>query len=317
MKALKILLVFISLLNLAAGAAVVDEIVVKVNDSVVTKSEYEARLKSTIEGMKKEYKGPDLEALIKEVPQRLLEQMTDELLLLEKAKQLYNVDELVNFQIENFMKENKIATKEDLAKGLQSEGLSMDQFKKQITQVYVPEFIKSREVRSKISLTTDEISAYYEANKRKLASAEQLSLQEIFFAKPGVSDEEAQRLADEIKKQVDAGKDFGELAAAYSQAHSKSNRGEAGWFSPSDLSTNLATPIFATPVGKVTPLLTTAGGYYIFKVTGRREPKVPTLDESRENIVEVLKEEKFQKAFKEYVEVLKVENYVRINPKYV
>ena len=102
----------------AAYGAVIDEIVIKVNDSVVTKTEFDKRLESTAEGMKREYKGPDIEARLKEMPQKLLEQMVEELLLVERAKQLYQIDELVKYQVENFMKDNKIATKEDLAKAL-------------------------------------------------------------------------------------------------------------------------------------------------------------------------------------------------------
>ena len=92
----------------AAYGAVIDEIVIKVNDSVVTK--FDRRLESTAEGMKREYKGPDIEARLKEMPQKLLEQMVEELLLVERAKQLYQIDELVKYQVENFMKDNKIAT---------------------------------------------------------------------------------------------------------------------------------------------------------------------------------------------------------------
>ena len=301
----------------AAYGAVIDEIVIKVNDSVVTKTEFDKRLESTAEGMKREYKGPDIEARLKEMPQKLLEQMVEELLLVERAKQLYQIDELVKYQVENFMKDNKIATKEDLAKALEKEGMTMDEFRKQILQVYVPEFVKSREIRSKISLSTDEIQTFYDAHKNDFATQPQLKLQEIYLAKPGTTDEQAAQTGAEITRQFGEGKDFGELAAAYSQANSRSNKGDAGWFSASDLSPSLSKAVFATSVGKITPLLGTPSGFYIFRVADRREPKVPTLDEARDTIVNALKEQKFQKEFKAYIDNLKAESYVRINPKYV
>lgn len=301
----------------ASTAAVVDEIVIKVNDSVVTKTEFDRRLQSTSEGMRREYKGPDLEEKIKEMPQRLLEQMVEELLLVERAKQLYQIEELVNYQIENFMKDNKIPDKEALAKALEGEGMTMEDFRKQVLQVYVPEFVKSREVRSGISLTTDEIQAYYDAHRSELATQPQVKLQEIFFAKPGTSDEEAQKMAEAIRGELASGKEFGELAAAYSQAHSRSNRGDAGWYGAADLSPELSKEIFSAPVGSVTPLLGTPGGFYIFRVAERKEPTVPTLEESRDLVVNLLREEKFQKEYKSYIEKLKVQSFVRINPKYV
>jgi peptidyl-prolyl cis-trans isomerase SurA len=301
----------------AAYGAVIDEIVIKVNDSVVTKTEFDRRLESTAEGMKREYKGPDMEARLKEMPQKLLEQMVEELLLVERAKQLYQIDELVKYQVENFMKDNKVPTKEDLAKALEKEGMTMDEFRKQILQVYVPEFVKSREIRSKISLSTDEIQAFYDAHKNDFATQPQLNLQEIYLAKPGTTDEQAAQAGAEITRQFGEGKDFGELAAAFSQANSRSNKGDAGWFSASDLSPTLSKAVFATPVGKITPLLGTPSGFYIFRVADRREPKVPTLEEARDTIVNALREQKFQKEYKAYIDNLKAESYVRINPKYV
>ncbi len=156
----KLLLAVALVAALPLFAKTIDEIVVKVNDSIITKNEYEKRLSQTTEGFKREYKGPDFEQKLKELPQRLLQQMTEELLLIEKAKQLYQVDVIVNAQMENFMQENGIKNEADLDKALKNEGMSLDEFKRQILLIYVPEFMKSREVRSKISLTTAEIDDF-------------------------------------------------------------------------------------------------------------------------------------------------------------
>jgi parvulin-like peptidyl-prolyl isomerase len=305
------------LLPAVARAAVIEEIVIKVNDSVVTKSEYEKRLKSTLEGMRREYKGPDLEERLKEVPQRLLEQMEEELLLVEKAKQLYQVDLIVDSQVDEFMKENKLPTKADLAKALEGEGMTTDEFRKQLTLIYVPEFMKSREIRSKISVSMDEVKAFYEAHKADLAGKAQVQLQEILILKKTHSQDEAQAMGAEIRQQVAGGKDFGDLAAKYSDAFSAGTKGGAGWFTPSDLSPAISKAVFSAKVGDVTDLIPTDAGWYLFRVQDRKEAQAPTLDQAREQVVEAIKQEKYQKAYKEYVDGLKAQNYVRINPKYV
>lgn len=298
-------------------AAVVEEIVIKVNDAIVTKSEFEKRLKATQEGMRKEYKGPDLDERLKEVPQLLIEQMEDELLLIEKAKQMYQVDAIVDSQIENFMKDNNLATKEDLAKALKSEGMSMDEFRKQVLLIYVPEFMKSREIRTKISVTTDEINAFYEQHKGDLAGKSQVQLQEILLVKKNHSLEEAEALAAQIKKDLAAGKPFGDLAAQYSEALSKSSKGEAGWFADSDLSPAISKAVFALKAGELTDLIPTDAGWYLFRVEAKKEAQTPSLDKVRENVIEALKEQKFQTAYKEYLDELKTQNYIRINPRYL
>lgn len=302
---------------LAPRAAVVEEIVIKVNDTIVTKSDFDKRVKSTQDGMRREYKGPDIEARLKEVPQMLLEQMEDELLLIEKAKTLYQVDAIVDSQIENFMKENKLDTKEALARALSGEGITMDEFRRQVTLIYVPEFMKSREIRSKISVSTDEIKTFYEAHKSELAGKPQVQLQEILLLKQGHTLEEAQAFADQVKRDVAAGKSFSDMAAQYSQAFSKSSKGEAGWFAEGDLSPAIAKAVFPLNAGDVTPLVSTDAGWYIFRVEAKKAPEVPSLDKTREMVIEAIKEQKFQKAYKEYIDVLKSQSYVRINPKYV
>jgi peptidyl-prolyl cis-trans isomerase SurA len=299
------------------NAAVVEEIVIKVNDSIVTRSEFERRLNSTLEGIKREYKGPDLEERLKEVPQRLLEQVEDELLLIEKAKQMYQVDAIVDNQIDNFMKENKLATKDDLAKALRAEGMTMDEFRKQVTLIYVPEFMKSREIRSRISISTDEIKTYYESHKNDLAGSSKVQLQEILLLKSHYSQQQAQEVAARVKAELAAGKSFGDLASQYSEAFSKNSKGEAGWYAASDLAPAISKAVFSLGVGQITDLLATDAGWYLFRVQAVSQAKVPTLEESRDAIVEALKEQKFQKEYTKYIDELKAQNYVRINPKYV
>ncbi len=316
-------LVFLSLAIVMAApvqslrAEIVDEIVIKVNDAVVTKSEFDKRLKNTQDGMRREYKGPDIEQRLQQVPQFLLEQMEDELLLVEKAKQIYQVDAIVDGQIENFMKENKLNTKDDLAKALAGEGMTMDEFRKQVLLIYVPEFMKSREIRSRISVSTDEINAFYEKHKGDLSGKPQVQLQEILVLKKGHTQEDAAALAAQVKKEMAAGKTFGDLAAQYSEAFSKNNKGEAGWFNVSELSPDIAHAVTSLQVGGVTDPIATSAGWYIFRVEEKKTPDVPSLDKAREAVIQAIKEEKFQAAYKEYIAELKAQNYVRVNPKYL
>lgn len=311
------LFAFSAVQSIAPRAATVEEIVIKVNDAVVTKSEFGKRLKSTMEGMRREYKGPDIEERLEEVPQVLLSQMEDELLLIEKAKQIYQVDAIVDSQVENFMKDNTLATKEDLAKALHSEGLTMEEFRKQVMLIYVPEFMKSREIRTKISVSTDEIKTYYEAHKSELGGKEQVQLQEILILKQGRTQQDAEAFAAQIKKDLAGGKPFGDLAVQHSQAFSKSAKGEAGWFAQNELSPAISKAVFGLKVGEVSDLVGTDAGWYLFRMEARKEAHAPSLDKAREGVIEALKEQKFQKAYKEYLDQIKAQNYVRVNPRYI
>ena len=311
------ILMIVLLLALPFISKTIDEIVVKVNDSVITKDEYEKRLNQTIEGFKREYKGPDFDEKFKDIPQRLLKQMTEELLLIEKAKQLYQVDMIVKMQIENFMKENSIKDEAELEKLLKNEGLTLEEFKRQMKLIYVPEFMKSREIRSKISLTPKEIEDYYNNNKEKLQGKPQIHLLEILLTKDKYNEESAKQAYSDILIMLAQGKSFQDVAKLYSLGYSRNNGGDAGWYSPDDLSKEIKDAVFGMKEGQVSQLIDTKQGYYIFKIAERKEPKVPSFDEARDFVIEMIKEEKFEESYKNYIDQLKKENYVRINPKYV
>lgn len=312
----KIFVVLAIFISIALLSKVIDEVVIKVNDSIVTKDEYEKRLSQTTEAFKREYKGPDFEEKLKELPQTLLNQMIEELLLIEKAKQMYQVDMIVKMQVENFMKENKIKDEAELEKLLKNEGLSLEEFKKQIMLIYVPEFMKSREIRSKISLTPQEIVDYYNKNKEKLQGKPQIHLQEILLTKDKYNEESAKQAYSDILIMLAQGKSFEEVAKLYSLGLSRERGGDAGWYFPNDLSKEIRDVVFDMKVGQVSQLLDTKQGYYIFRIKERQEPKIPTLDEARDKIIDMIKEEKFGETYKKYIDELKRQNYVKINPKY-
>lgn len=298
-------------------AKTINEIVVKVNDSIVTKDEYDKRLTRTIDAFKREYKGPDYEEKLKEIPEKLLKQIVEELLLIEKAKQMYQVDMIVKMQIENFMKENGIKDEAELDKVLKAEGLSLEEFKKQVLLIYVPEFMKSREIRSKINLSEQEIVEFYNNNKEKLQGKPQVHLEEILLTKDKYSVETAKQAYSDILLSIAKGASFPALAKQYSMAYSRQNGGDAGWYLPDDLSSEISEVVFKMKVGQVSELIETKQGFYIFKMVEKKEPKIPTMDEARALIIEMIKEQKFSESYKQYINQLKKQNYVRLNPKYV
>ncbi len=309
--------ILITVFPLVGQAETVEEIVIKVNDSIVTRSEYESRLKSTIEGMKRGYKGPNMTARIKEVPQLLLNEIEDELLLVAKAKQLYQVNLIVDQRVKSFMKANHLKTKADLARALGQEGMTVAGFRRQVTLIYVPEFMKSREIRSRITISMPEIENYYNKHKAQFATKAQVKLQEILLLKKSYTKDEADILAKHILAEYKAGKKFGALAERFSEAFSRSKKGEAGWYQRSDLNSAIGAAVFSLKAGEVTKLIPTTAGWYLFRMQAVKKAGMPNLAKAQEAIVAALKNVKFKKAYQSYIKKLKAENYVWINPKYV
>ncbi|MCX7831213.1 MAG: peptidylprolyl isomerase, partial [Acidobacteria bacterium] len=98
---------------------------------------------------------------------------------------------------------------------------------------------------------------------------------------------------------------------------SRQSGGDAGWYLPDDLSPEISKVVFNLKQGQVSELIETKQGFYVFKLVEKKEPKVPTMDEARSFVIEMIKEQKFAESYKKYIEQLKKEHYVRLNPKYV
>lgn len=313
----KIFAILLLVFTLPAISETVEEIVAKVNDQYLTKGDYNQRLESTILGLRRQYKGSDLQGKIDDVKKNLLSLMIEETLLIERAKQLYDVEKVVDYQIDEFMKENNLPDKATLEKALDKEGMTMSQFRKQITQVFIPEFVKSREIRSRISISTDDIKNYYNEHKDSFGQEHTIELEEIFFLKVKDKSDEIKSKALEVEKRLNGGESFETLAENYSDSPSREKKGYAGTFHKGELHSDIEKAIWNTPVGSYTPLIETENGWYLFKILKNSSGKIPTLDEAREFIVETIRDERFKDEYHMFIEKLKKENYIRINPKYI
>lgn len=82
---------------------------------------------------------------------------------------------------------------------------------------------------------------------------------------------EAYNKISDIKKRVEKGEDFGDLALKLSDDPSaKDNKGDLGYFTALQMVYPFETTAYNTPIGKVSNVVRTKFGYHILKVTDRR-----------------------------------------------
>jgi len=166
---------------------------------------------------------------------------------------------------------------------LAQNGLTEDVFKEQIEQ----NLKVTKILEPSIEITDDEIKTYFEDNKESLDTPEQVEASHIL-----VEDEET---AKEVKKKLDEGGDFAELAKEYStDTQTKESGGELGYFSSGQMVEEFDKAAFAMDVDEISDPVKTDYGYHIIKVTGKQEAKEATLEESKDQIKETLLDQKVQ-----------------------
>jgi parvulin-like peptidyl-prolyl isomerase len=125
-----------------------------------------------------------------------------------------------------------------------------------------------------------------------------------------LSDAEAMAKAQELKKKLDTGADFAELAKAESDdTGTGAQGGDLGQFGRGQMVPEFDTAVFAQPVGKVGDPVRSAFGYHLIKV---EERKSKTIDEMKDQIEKQLRPE----LAKQEVEAIKKVNAIGVDEAY-
>lgn len=142
----------------------------------------------------------------------------------------------------------------------------------------------------RITVTEEDILEYFEENKDSYAKPEQVEASHIL-----VSDEAT---AIEIKKKLDDGKDFAELAAEYSlDSGNAQNGGKLGYFGRGKMVEAFEDAAFSMDVNEISDPVKTEFGYHIIMVTGRQEAQEATLEDNKAEIEETLRNEKISEEY--------------------
>lgn len=146
----------------------------------------------------------------------------------------------------------------------------------------------------RITVTEEEINTYFEENKDTFIQSEQVEASHILV------DDEA--TANEVKTQLNDGKDFAELAAKYStDASNAQSGGELGFFGKGDMVEPFETAAFSMKINEISDPVKTEFGYHIIKVTNRQEAQEASLEANRAEIEETLKDEKLNTEYSSWL----------------
>jgi peptidyl-prolyl cis-trans isomerase SurA len=125
--------------------------------------------------------------------------------------------------------------------------------------------------------------------------------------------QEAYNKAKQIRKRILDGENFGKLASQYSDDEkSGSNEGLVGEIAVRDLPEFFRDAIKGVKPGEVAPVVKDSKGFRIIKLIGREQQRVYSFKEAREDLRKMLRQEKLQKNYTDYVEKLKSKYYVDI-----
>jgi peptidyl-prolyl cis-trans isomerase C len=160
------------------------------------------------------------------------------------------------------------------------------------------------DVLSKVSVDEKEIEEYYNANKDKFSEGEQVSARHILVD----SEEKANEIVDAINK----GLSFGEAAKTYSTCPSKDQGGSLGHFGRGMMVPEFEDAAFALEQGVLSKPVKTQFGYHVIIVDHKHEAGAKPLSEVRNQVSQMLAQEKQNSTYMNFVEGLQSKYKVEI-----
>ena len=314
-------------LVLAAVAAprgeIIEQILVKVNGDIFTKSDLEQRQIAALrqKGNPIDLKGDpnnvQLRKALDEITPQIMVEAVDELLIVQRGKELGYTLSDAQFKgvLDNIRKENKIETEEQFQAALKAENMTMSDLRRNLERSMIAQKVQQNEVLSKIGVTDEEARKYYDSHLKEFTTAPTVTLREILVAVPGdpkvlnvSADEAATARAEEIRKRVTIGKEnFEKLAAELSDSPSKANAGLIGPLSVNDLSPELRKLVESMKPGDVSEPVRTTRGYQLLKLETVTPTQTLALEQAREQISEHVFTDKRKAEFQKYLQKLRAQ----------
>jgi peptidyl-prolyl cis-trans isomerase SurA len=286
----------VALAAATARAQIIERILVKVNGDIITQTDLEGRQSAVLRMQKVNVQAmsdAEMEKVLAELTPQIVVDAVDELLLLQRGKELgYKLtDEKFKEVLENIKKENKIETEEQFQAALKVEGMTLADLRLRLEKSMIVQQVQGTEVMGRISVSESEGKAYYEAHKAEFTTPATMMLREILFAVPAstlgfsaVQDEAAKAKADALLVRLKAGESFEKAVADVSEAPSKANGGLIGPISLTDIVPALRKILEPLKAGEITGVIRTQAGYQIYKVDSLTEAKMLPWEEARNEI---------------------------------
>jgi peptidyl-prolyl cis-trans isomerase SurA len=308
----------------ATEGKVVEEIIARVNNEIITRSELDKARRTAEEEATQECNGrctpEQLQVAIEDRKKNSLRDLIDQSLLVQRGKDMgISVEPEVIKKLDAIRIQNNMASMEELEKAVSSQGLNWEDFKSNIRNSSLTQAVIGREVGSHLSIGHDEVEKYYNEHKKEFVRPEQVALRSIEVNTQGKKEEEIPELkkkAETTLKRIKDGEDFGEMAKRFSDGSTAKQGGYLGIYKRGELAKELENTVFQMKKNELTDIMDTKQGFLILQVLEHYEEGEQPLPKVETEIMDKLYSERMEPAYREYLKTLREQSYVVVKPGY-
>jgi parvulin-like peptidyl-prolyl isomerase len=318
MKCALTLWILLPILAPAADVTIVEQIVAKVNNEIITKGELDkSRQQAESELARQKIPADKLKTLRADIENNTLRDKIDQLLLVQKGKDL-NIDVTsdVSKRLAQIQVEAKITDQDKFQEFVREQtGMSFEDFRQQMKDTLTTQEVIRREVGGRINISRADQQKYYEEHKSEFVREEQVILREIFISTEGknaAAIAAAEKKAKDLVTRARKNENFGQMAHDNSDAETARNYGELPIFKRGMLKKDIEDLVFSQAKGFVTDPLKQANGLLILRVEEHYQAGQQPFEVVENEVMEKLYAPRMQPAVREYLTKLRQEAFLEI-----
>jgi len=307
----------------AADLATVEEIVAKCNGDIITRTDLARTRQQLVTELRESgLAGTALEQALADREKNLLRDKIDQLLLVQKAKDLdINVDSDVSKRMSQIQQDSGIADPDKFHEYIKEQsGLSFEDFKDEMKKSLLTQRVVRQEVSDKIPVKHEDVEKYYNEHKSEFVREEQLFLREILIStenKDAAGVAAAEKKAKDLVSRARRGERFAEMARDNSDSPSAKDMGALPPFKKGSLAKDLEDLVWNQPKGYITDPIRRPNGFLILRVEEHQKAGQAELSEVENEVMDRLMRPRMEPAMREFLGKLRQDAFLEIKADYV
>lgn len=317
MKKLFAIAVLLSM-SAVAQAAIVEAIVARVGDRIITRSQFANRLESGFRDIERTAPPAQVAQEKARYKDQLLNEMIAELLIKNRAERMGIVAPAAEVQrmLEQMKTQYGITSDEQLDQSLRDSGLTRADLELRLRDQIVTSEVIRRELRARADLSDPELRRRYEREKERYRRPQRARVREIVVTPENADDAasfEAARLeAEALAQRARSGGDFAAIATESSDAPTREQGGSLGTVAQGELIAILDSEVFSAQPGTVVGPIQTRAGWHLLLVEERLPSDIPGFDEVKERLRTEASEDEFERDYAAYIENLRKDAFLHV-----
>ena len=247
---------------------------------------------------------PEDQELVQMATQRVVEQ---KLIAQEARRRGIQVNDLRVAEMTKTVEE-EAGGRDALQRSLQTMGSSRERFVQMIREMDLARTLIEQQIASTVSVSDDEVAAYYEENQARFSGPERVHVRHIIFAADAEADQEtsdaARAKAEAARERALAGEDFAELAREVSEGPTAERGGDLGFVARGQMVPEFAAAAFALEPGQISEVVRSEFGFHVIKLEEKRPAGVLPLDEAAGRVRLLLTQQRIGAKVQELIQSL-------------